>query len=525
MRAALREGGDLWLAPVVDSLSRRALTAFQPTMRGPASAFRPVLSEHFASTPTKPREKMSTPTLEVPYPKALERFPTVRQSILQMFDRCALSTAMDLDYRTGWTPHEAARGAVMHRAYEKCLATMAEQQENAIPTDVATAILLECLRQHDVQPRDVVVLPLSEVKDMRWEIVKFAHETTFDIENLVDVEGQLETVLRYPNPNGGWVERVVTGRPDALFIEGDDLDKAIVPDFKSTWGIPPPTELSFDGYFQQRMYGLLVLRTYPSVQSVTLKERYTRFSEDRTATVWRSDIENIEAELAAKVENFDRAIEHGSVPWSKKAKGLRVAFRKARREAQVFREQGRLEEADVMAGRARAYRVAYENLVGLWAPSPGAHCSFCPRPTACPILPQARRAGRITAPEDAERVAAETIVADAVAKQGKDALKVWSDRHGDVPIKDAKGEKVYGHVPVTRRRSPKPEEIRAEFERATLERRSPDIEGLYRESAGTIFKVHAPKPPPDAAPADDDLLEKLEQSLEWAKARKAEHEA
>lgn len=465
---------------------------------------------------------MSATTLEVPYPKALEEFPTIRQSILQTFDRCALSTAMDLEYRQHWTSPEAARGGVMHRVLDKCLATMAETDNNSIPGDLATAILLECLRQHDVQPRDVVVLPMSEVKDMRWVIVKFAKDTTFDIENLVDVEAQLEAVLRYPNPHGGWVERTVTGRPDALFIEGEFLEKATVLDWKDTWGIPAPTEVSFEGYFQQRMYGLLVLRKFPSVQSVTLKERYIRFSEDREATVWRSDIENIEAELSAHVERFDHAVQDGSVPWSKKAKGLMVAFRKARREAQTFRDQGRLEEAEVLAGKARWYRVAHENLIGLWAPSPGAHCSFCPRPTACTIFPSARRAGRITNQEDAERVAAETLVADAIAKQGKDALKVWADGHGDIPIKDAKGSKVYGHMPISRRRSPKPEEIQAELDRADLEQRQPDIEGLYRESAGTIFKVHAPKPPSDAAP-DDDLLAKLEESLAWAKARKQEH--
>ena len=173
----------------------------------------------------------------------------------------------------------------------------------------------------------------------------------------------------------------------------------------------------------------------------------------------------------------------------------------------------------MLAGKARWYRVAHENLVGLWAPSPGAHCSYCPRPNACPIFPQARRAGRITTQADAERVAAETIVADAIAKQGKDALKVWADVHGDIPIKDAKGVRVYGHMPVTRRRSPKPEEVQAELERAALDNRLPDIEGLYRESAGTIFKPHSPKPERDAEP-DDDLLAKLEESLRQAQARR-----
>jgi hypothetical protein len=38
-----------------------------------------------------------------PYPKALERFPVIRQSALSVFDSCGLSSKFSTDYEQGWT--------------------------------------------------------------------------------------------------------------------------------------------------------------------------------------------------------------------------------------------------------------------------------------------------------------------------------------------------------------------------------------------------------------------------------------
>jgi hypothetical protein len=431
----------------------------------------------------------------------MERFPAVRQSLLAAFDRCALATVMGLEYEEGWSTHEQARGQVLHRALAKCLAEMYERREKTIPADVATAILLECLRQADVDPRDVVNLPIEQVKDMRWTIVKWANESSLDVEALVDVEQRLNATLRYPDPEGGTVERVVTGQLDALFIFGAEADRATVLDWKDTWSLPAPTEVSFDGYFQQRMYAFLVMRNFPSVHSVTLREVYVRRSEPREATVWRSDLENIEAELSALVERFDRAVERGKAPWSDEARALHNARR-----------------AETDPVRRRELRVAHENLIGPWSPSPGAHCSWCPRPTACPIFPTARNAGRIVSQVDAERVAAETIVADAAAKKGKEALKVWADRHGPIPIKDAKGERVWGHRAYTRTAAPSPDDVQAEVELARLERRPPDVRRLWRSSTASRFEPHTPRPASgEDAEADAALLEAMERSVRQAR--------
>jgi hypothetical protein len=491
---------------------------------------------------------MSAPTLapNLPYPKAVMQLPTVRQSILAQFDRCALSTAMGLDYEQGWSHSYQARGQLTHRTFDRCLVDMDERfrektegaydhgddaiPDGTIPEEVATAILLEVLSQRDVDPRDVVTIPFDEQKDMLWTVRKWAREATFNIADLVGVEEQIEHVVRYPNPSGGFVERTVTGRLDALFIEGVQADHAVVLDWKDTWGMPGPKELSFDGFFQQRMYALLVMSKYRNVNAVTLDERYVRFSpgEDgfqnsRRATVFRQDMPVIEDQISGLVERLDRAIEHGQVPWAKQPKEYLKVMRAKQRDATALYEEGEVDRAAEVMEEAREARRAYERLTGPWAPSPGQHCGYCPRPTACPIFPTARGAGRNTDEVSAEKVAAETVVADAAASKGKASLKEWCDKHGPIPIRDAKGPRVFGHQSYTRKITPKREEVEREIEQARAQGREPNLDALYRSTTATRFSAHAPKPMTDDAGAEDaDLLAMLEESVRQAEARKAE---
>lgn len=460
----------------------------------------------------------------VPFPTAIERFPEVRQSYLSQFDRCALSTAMGLEWEEGWSTHEQARGQIAHRVFARCLAIMYEESdfatghiERSILPEIAVAQLREELRQADRDWRDVVNLPMDQVKDLRWVVVKWANDNLFDIQDLVDVEQRLKAKVSYPNPHGGVVERIITGQLDALFISGAEADAAVVLDWKDTWGMPGPQELSFGGYFQQRLYAFLIFANYPTVESVTLDERYVRFSDkddveagSRKATLWREDLEELHAEFSALIERFDRAVEHGDVPWGKTAKDLVKRMR-----------------AESDTKKKRDLRVEYENTVGLWTPSPGQHCGYCPRPTACPIFPTARGAGRITNAQDAERVAGETIVADAAAKKGKDALKVWGDKNGLIYVKDSKGVRAWGHQPQKRTVTPKPAEVAAEVKLAEVEGREPDIEGLWKTTVGTRFGLHQPKPPTDDGSPDQEtsLMQAMEESVRIAQEKKAAEDA
>lgn len=425
---------------------------------------------------------------DLPYPKAVAAFPTVRQSLLSAFDACALEAKFDLDYRHGWTTPPQARGRIFHRFAAKALEAMASMDEDSIPVDAALAILHEVLRQDDVDREcpvcgtaeikpgmddgyrtcgeghrfetEFVNIPMSEVKDLYWIVKKWAHDNTFEIDKLADVEKRLHATVRYV-VNGIGTERVLTGQLDALLTEGEFDERAIVLDWKDTFGMPGPSDVSFEGYFQQRFYAWLVMKNYKHVESVTLREFYVRFSEPREATIFRTDLDDIEAELAALVERFDRSVE---------------------------------EE--------------------LWIPTPGKHCSYCPRPTACPIPKFARGAGRIADDDDAADRAKQLLVADAIVKQNKEALAVWASRNGPIEIKDAKGVRVWGHRESRRVSRPTKEELEAALARGEV-----DLAKLYPERKVTKFEPHVPKGP-KATDDDAELLAQLQEAVAESRASK-----
>lgn len=413
---------------------------------------------------------------DAPYPEAIKAFPNegelpgLRQSLLSDFDNCALGARFTMLYEDGWDAHPQARGTTFHRFAAKALQEMATHGEDGIEVDVALAILMECLRQADVPPEEVLTIPMSQVADLYWTVKKWAYDNSFSIANLVDVEKRLSATVGYPHPDGGTYERTISGQLDALFVEGDDLDHAIVLDWKDTWSLPPETEISFDGFFQQRFYAYLVMKNYDSIQQVTLREFYVRYSEPREAHVWRHDLEDIEAEVSALCERFDRAY-HGEVV--------------AREEALANPEAKPTHEGVVQHDPAKFYR-----------PSPGKHCQWCARPTACPIFPSARKEGRVTSDEEAAKVAAQVVVAEAALKQAKAALRTWAEGHGPVPIKDAKGKRVYGFQETTRTERPTKEQLEEAL------RVGANPLDLYTTKPSTRFAQHIPKPPEKLDPED-----------------------
>jgi PD-(D/E)XK nuclease superfamily len=383
----------------------------------------------------------------------------LRQSTLSTFDECGLSSLFDRRWRKTFSDAASARGIIWHRWAAKAMHEMAAHGEERLEVDVGLAILLETLRQADVPMNDLVNVPMREVHDLTWMVKKFCYETRWNIAGLVDVEQRLNWTVHYPNPYGGWVEREISGQLDVLFAEGEALDRGIVLDYKTGWWLPPPSEISEGGFFQQRFYGLLGMRNHQSLNSMTLREFYPRYSQPREATLYRDQIDEIEAGIAALVERFDRCVQED-----------------------------------------------------VWHPSPGKHCGYCTRPTACPIFPTARRSGRIRHEEEAQLVAAQVLVGEAAIKQNKEALKAWTGVHGSVPVRDAKGPRVYGHH--AQRRIERP--TREQLERG-LQAGEP-LDSLYRERIGTRFDVHIPKPVLDED--DDELLERLEASVAQAELRR-----
>lgn len=436
----------------------------------------------------------------VPYPKALRLFPQLRQSILSSFDNCALTTYFDFKYRHGWHHPWQARGEVFHRFASRALAYIAHYSDDGtIPVQEALEVLHEVLRQEDVDrycshcgsqrvrkgitkrgmryclmcrrqfPSRFITVPTSQIAELYWVVKKWAHDNVFDAHNLVDVEKKLTATIGYPNGEGGEVLRTLTGTLDALLIEGSHDEHAIVMDWKDMWRLPPETEVGFGGYFQQRMYAFLIWENYPTVEKVTLREFYVRFSKPREASLLRSlHYEEIKRELEGLVLKFDRTVEES-----------------------------------------------------LWNnPQPGHHCGYCAMPEKCTIFPKARGEGRITSPADAERAAAEYVVAEAIRKQLRNQLKAWVEMHGPVPIKDAKGNRVLGFQEYERTETPSPEQI-DELQRQLG--RSPsaaEVKSLYRRAKTTRLGQFVP-PPGLMDDGDEEIIEALRRTVAEAEQQRS----
>lgn len=423
-------------------------------------------------------------------PDPITVFPMLRQSLLSSFDACALSSKFSQDLEGGWSTHEQARGTVFHAVAAKCMREMALHGEQRIDAGTAQAILVECLRQDDIDrtcpvcdgpaerqmvegmPKVVceaghtsdssfVNLPMKEVKDLWWTVAKWANDNVWDIDCLIDVEQRLYATVSYPDGAGGHVDRIITGQLDVVFSDPADIAHAVVVDYKTGWKLPPPADLSFSGYFQQRVYALVVMESYPAVNRVTTSELYVYHSESRSATIWREDLPEIRDELAALVARFDRSVRDDA-----------------------------------------------------WAPTPGKACDWCVKPQACPIPQIARGEGRITTEDEAATVAAQLVVAEAVTKKAKAALSAWASAHGPQQVRDAKGPRVWGHRKTKSVSRPTREELQKEVQAALQEGREPNFDGLYRERVGTKFLQFVPTAE-DLQPEVDtgELVEALQASV------------
>lgn len=391
--------------------------------------------------------KLPPPRAPLALDEVVRRYPSIRQSTLSSFDDCALSAFFSLSHGQLWSTHPQARGTIMHRTIAECLKTMVRQREDSIPVSEALEILHEALQQRDVPDSELVRVPLRQIGELRRFVAKFARDNSFDIAQVVDVEQRLAATVKYPHPvTGEVIERELTGQLDCLMYQPPRRPGlppgALVIDWKDTWGLPPDhTEqdekgeeddgsgLSWHGYFQQRFYAWLVMKNYPKVERVTLREFYIRKTEPRPATVERKRLHLIEAELAILVAAFDAAVAQGKPAWPYRLEPTLRADAPAELAEQV--ERGGLELADVPQW--------VHPDVGKWRPSPGKHCNYCHKPGACPVERESRGEGAITSQAEAERYAAEFLVADQVKKHRREALHAWCEAHGPVFIKWAKG--------------------------------------------------------------------------------------
>lgn len=410
--------------------------------------------------------------------QVLEAFPHHRQSLLASADTCPLRTKWALEAAEAiphaermdreWDTSEAARGILAHRYAAEVVETLRETGQDTIPVAEALEILYEVCAQRDVPDADVVYLPARERRYLRLFAIRLVQQGKGDanpgklrrwnMTRVLAVEERLWAAVTYTAPSGATVKRVITGQPDVTIADpdptGGDDHGVVVIDWKTTPKAPAkpkdekrddhgdvpgddaPGNVSYEGYFQQRVYGLLEFANRPQINRATLREVYPMDPDGlqvRTATVYRADLERIERELGITVELLDRAIAGGS--------------------------ESRL-----------------------WKPQPGKHCSHCPRVRACTIDPDERMAqGGITSPAQAEEVGAAFVWADAIRSQTRAAAKDYHEATGlPIPVRASKGRlelrhatgtQSFGmHVPDDSDRGPEDPNLAASF-RAAAERK------------------------------------------------------
>lgn len=366
---------------------------------------------------------MHVPAEPLDLHQVLTALPAVRQSLASSYDDCPLSAYFEMRYAQGWSTTPQARGTIFHRTMAEILRTMQAQNATTIPRREALEILIEVCRQRDTPLDEIVRVPMSQMPELRMAVDKVAKDNQFSVHKIVDIEKRLTAQIPVMGPDGDTYMRTVSGTLDALLY--DPPDGAVVLDWKDTWALPPEPKdaethgyddeelkgLGYHGYFQQRVYGVLVMLNYSNVNRVTLREFYPRKTAVRKATLARHQIPDVVQELGILIGQLDQALMQGAPNLQPGADGL-VDF----------------------------------DALGYWRPQPGRHCGFCNRPTACPIEEEVRVAnGGAVSERTAATWAARMLVAEKIRHTAREGLKGLIDAGAPpVPVRWAKGRQVIG---------------------------------------------------------------------------------
>lgn len=317
---------------------------------------------------------------------AAEHGPTidgvVRQSTLRTMDSCPQAAMWEADGHQDWSTGPQALGTAFHLVMEEMLRTLKAQEETQISTEEAIVIMEEIL----VRP-DCPHLSATQMRALRVMVLNFC-EHTWTVRH-----GRFEERLSCEVPCPDGKRRMITGKPDVMLPNG--ANSVLILDAKTGWQVPPAPRgwdgtgipegeqyLSARGHFQGDTLGLLVMRNFPRVDSTVFREFFPRLNEMREAVLHRGALEHVERRLGVLAQRWE------------------------------MMQNGELEP------EAR----------------PGTHCSYCPKPTSCPIDPERRAEGAIDSDEVAAEYATALPVVDAQREHLRKATKAWVDVHGNIEI-------------------------------------------------------------------------------------------
>jgi hypothetical protein len=292
----------------------------------------------------------------------------LRQSILRQFDACPLSARFDIDGYADYSTGAQAFGTVFHEIAKRIFIELRGSQgdDGRCEQQMSTEEAVNVAREVCADPA-MPHLSVEQMDDLIGGsrpglVIKFC-ERKWTPENFMAMgreDERLSADLRCPDGK----MRTLTGLPD--LVGARYPDGAVIVDLKTGWGVPPaprghdgetPVEgrqyLSARGVFQLDAYGLLVMRNTPAVRWTELFELHVRKNAVRKAVLTRDDLEHVEQHLGILLQRLDTALQEG-------------------------------------------------NTSKLWEPRPGKHCSYCPRPHACPVDAEERGEYAITDDETAD---------------------------------------------------------------------------------------------------------------------------
>lgn len=322
-----------------------------------------------------------------------------RQSRLRSYTSCPRRTIHESENTVGFVGAAAHLGSAFHAVAAEILRTLHRYGEKQMPTEEAINVMRETLAAGEW------VLAMDDLAWLRQMVLRFT-ELEWQPQRFMTIEERYHTDVLCPDGE----LRTISGTPDLVIA--DAPSGAIALDWKTGLGVPrTPRELpeegqpirgtdylSEGGYAQLAIYGLLIMRRYPRVGQVILREQNVRWGgPPREATLARAELEHVEREVGLIAMQLDTALREGE-------------------------------------GHA------------LSEPRPGPWCTTrCPVARSCPIPQEQRGLGALATPEDATAEAERLQVISALRDQMTKALKARHEATGEF-IKVGSGELLGWHV-------------------------------------------------------------------------------
>lgn len=352
----------------------------------------------------------------------------LRQSLLAAFDRCPLSARFDVEGFRDYSTGPQAFGSVFHEIALRMFVALRDSRddhdrcERQMSTEEAVNVAREVMAD-PAMPH----LNTAQMHDMISLVCKFC-DRKWTPENFMTIGREHERLYADIRCPDGKV-RTLTGLPDLVGVNYPD--GVTIVDLKTSFAVPPaprdrntvvacpkcaaprdmkcvngkgtetsshperaklaagvPVQgrqyLSERGIFQLDAYSYLLMRNTPAVQWCKLFELFVRKNEVREAILTRDDLEHVEHHLGIELQRLDTALQEG--PASK-----------------------------------------------LWEPRDGKHCSYCPRPSHCPIDPEERGEYAITDDEMADEYARRYLRSDGLRDGYRKAMAHWFETTGYAP--------------------------------------------------------------------------------------------